>query len=258
MIMIKRLSIYYEDHGISPVDFDCRWRRSCADGSPKFTEAKVSYVGPGYEEGELPRLLFLSLDSGSGREDPLERTAEAVRARELERNLATLHKNQHWPRTHEMAHTLLRQFQPGLELDDARLHFAHVNSAKCCQNHPSRKQAQEVLFRNCRRFIPDELRLLQPDVIVTQGKQAAKVITDCFDVRRDPPRSIDVPGYKCKASYETGIVEMGSEPWDTLWLKTYHPSNHGSFHPQREYCWPLYAQAVGEFWQRQAQRARRS
>ena len=76
--MLRELNAFYESHGISPVGFRCPSRAMCSANSPRFTSAKASHVGPSYEDGELPRLLFLSLDSGSADPDPRQRTAEAV------------------------------------------------------------------------------------------------------------------------------------------------------------------------------------
>ena len=162
--MLERLNAFYESHGISPIAFRCPSRASCSANSPRFTTAKASYVGPFYEDEELPRLLFLSLDSGRADPDPQRRTAGAVRRQNVATNVAALHKSKHWYRTHELALELLRQFKSGLTVADTRLHFAHVNSAKCCQNKDHRRLADKTLFENCRRFIPGELRVLSPDI----------------------------------------------------------------------------------------------
>ena len=244
--MLKKLNEFYADQGILPEDFRCPSRQVCSADSPNFTQAKASHVGPRYEAREIPRLLFLSLDSGSAEKDPQERTAEAVRVWNLACDVHSLEKNRHWYRTHEMALELLRQFKPDLRVEDTRLYFAHVNSAKCCQNKPGRAQADRRLFDNCRRFIPGELRLLSPDIVVTQGDWAKTAIQESFDVRRHDVRRLRARGYANKALYETGCLEVASD--DVLWLHTYHPGNYGQFGPQRKRCWPLYAEAVGRFW----------
>ena len=151
-------------------------------------------------------------------------------------------KGKHWYRTHELALDLLGQFKAGLTVADTRLYFAHVNSAKCCQNKPQKKQADRTLFENCRRFIPEELRLLSPDIIVTQGGPAKDAILKGFDVPQHDVRTVN------GAHYETGFIELEPESKRALWLHTYHPGNYGRFHPQRTHCWPLYAKVVGGFW----------
>lgn len=128
--MLSKLNAFYESHGISPLSFRCPSRPACAANSPHFTEAKVSFVGPRYRERQLPRLLFLSLDSGSGEPEPRLRTAESVRRQELATDVRALAKHKHWYRTHELAFELLHQFRADLTIADTRLYFAHVNSAK--------------------------------------------------------------------------------------------------------------------------------
>ena len=248
--MLRRLNVFYEEHGILPDRFRCSSYAACSAGSPGFTSAKASYVGPRYEERGLPRLLFLSLDSGSADPDPRKRTAEAVREWNLACDVAALPKNNHWYRTHEMAFELLRQFKPGLTVDDTKLYFAHVNSAKCCQNKSQRKQADKVLFENCRRFIPGELRLLSPDVVVTQGDWAKDAIRESFNILEHEERTI-ASNYKIDARYETGCIEFKRGAKTFLWLHTYHPKAWGRFNPQRKHCWPLYAEAVGRLWRSQ-------
>lgn len=245
--MLERLNAFYESHGISPVAFRCPSRASCSANSPRFTSAKASYVGPFYEDEELPRLLFLSLDSGSADPDPQRRTTGAVRRQNVATDVAALHKSKHWYRTHELALVLLRQFKTGLTVADTRLHFAHVNSAKCCQNKDHRRQADKTLFENCRRFIPGELRVLSPDIIVTQGGPAKDAILASFVVQQHCVEAVRQDRYKNDAHYEVGFIEV--EPAKTsLWLQTYHPGDYGRFNPQRRYVWHLYADVVGRFW----------
>lgn len=250
--MLRRLNVFYENHGILPDRFRCSSYSACSAGSPGFTTATASYVGPRYEERELPRLLFLSLDSGSAHPDPRKRTAEAVREGNLAMDVAALPENKHWYLTHKMAFELLRQFKPGLTVDETKLYFAHVNSAKCCQNKSQRKQADKVLFENCRRFIPGELRLLSPDVVVTQGRWAKDAIRESFDVLEHDERML-ASDYEIDARYETGRIELGPGAKTFLWLHTYHPSAWGYFYPQRKRCWPSYAEAVGRFWSSRAE-----
>lgn len=245
--MLRRLNAFYESHGISPVGFRCPSLTACSADSPNFTTAKASFVGPAYEDGQLPRLLFLSLDSGSADPDPRQRTTKAVRRQNLATDVAALPKNKHWYRTHELALVLLHQFKAGLTVTDTRRHFAHVNSAKCCQNKDHRRQADRTLFENCRRFIPGELRVLSPDIVVTQGGSAKDAILRSFVVQQHCVEAVRQDRYKNDAHYEAGFIEV--EPTKTsLWLQTYHPGDYGRFNPQRRYCWPLYADLVGRFW----------
>ena len=246
-MMLSELNAFYESNGISPLGFRCPSRSACSGNSPRFTEAKASFVGPRYRERQLPRLLFLSLDPGSAEREPERRTAESVRHQEVATDVGALPKPRHWYRTHELAFELLHQFRADLTIADARLYFAHVNSAKCCQNKSKRRQADQM-FENCRRFIPGELRILKPDIIVTQGNPAKAGILENFDVREHTVQTVAAPGYKNDGRYETGLLEIGTGAHESLWLHTYLPTAFGHFNPQRRYCWPLYAEAAGRFW----------
>lgn len=239
--MLTGLSAYYDRHGINTVGFRCSHQSACRATSPRFTTAKASYVGPEYEAGHGPRLLFLSLDSGIGVPDPTERTIQAVRRQTLACDVDGLPKGRHWYQTHEMAWLLLRPFHPDLTIRDSRRYFAHVNSAKCCANNEGKSKASGVLFRNCREFIPGELQILQPDSVVTQGAEARDVIVKaCGTVKEHERREIN------GAAFETGVLSLvPGKP--TLWLQTYHPNNYGKFWPQKKQCWLLYVTKVGEF-----------
>ena len=255
--MLEELNAFYDEHGILPVRLRCPSRRGCSANSPDFTEAKASLIGPLYEEGRLPRLLFLSLDSGSAERLPERRTADFQRSDALVEDVAALPKHKHWFRTHEMAFTL-RQFKldlvPAKETRpwtprDVRVisHIAHVNSAKCCQIKLGRQQADSTLFDNCRRYIPGELAVLRPDVVVTQGAEAEAAVRKL--IRPPTPMEfLSTLRYKLPARYETGFLRLGRGTDRVLWLHSYHPSNFGRFNPQRDQCWPRYAEDVGRLW----------
>ena len=95
-------------------------------------------------------------------------------------------------------------------------------------------ELDSILFENCHRFLPDELRILKPDVVVTQGSQAENAILRSFAVRRHVVRTIaSAPRFRRDAHYETGLIEIGPDMMTSLWLQTFHPSNFGHFNPQR-------------------------
>ena len=238
--MLSSLAAYYGAKGIAPEDFRCHHVAECSAESPRFTTAKASFVGTEYEKGNGPRLLFLSLDSGSAEVDPRRKTIEAVRYRELRENVAALHKNKHWYRTHELAWVLLRHFHPRLTIDTTSPYFAHVNSAKCCQNKHQRGKANRTLFANCREFIPGELAILRPEIIVTQGDEARDVVVKACQIVKHKKKVVG------GAAYETGLLELVPTQ-QTLWLQTYHPRYFGGFYPQRKQCWPLYEEVVKQF-----------
>ena len=146
--MLKKLRDYYAGNGILATDFTCPHASVCSASSPMFTGPKSAYVSAGYERGELPRLLFLSLDSGSAEREPDKRLPEAVRRQERDRLCSlVIATSLHWYRTHELAWYVLRKFKPNLLLDQAKHYFAHANSAKCCMNNKHNSKAASILFK---------------------------------------------------------------------------------------------------------------
>jgi len=210
--MLRELRVFYDANGISALNFHCKHHAICSGGSPAFITAQETYVGPDYMTGPLPRLLFLSLDSGKLKPEPEARTMEAVRQRTIARDVNDLHKGNHWYQTHALALELLAPFDPSLRLDCVVRHFAHMNSAKCCQNNPRNAQAAAVLFENCRPFIAKELELLQPDIIVSQGNHAMKAVAEGFSE----------PAPRLRGSCAIRIIRCGGQP--ALWIATYHPT----------------------------------
>ena len=239
--MLAELEKYYRLHGINPTEFSCPNYSDCLKTSPDtFTTAKAAFVSSGYESHILPRILFLSLDSGSADKDPNHKTLEYVRHKEeIERNVLSLSKNKHWYRTHELAFLLLRHFKTDLKIEDAKHYFAHTNSAKCCMNNPGRAQANSVLFNNCRRFIPGEICVLDPDVLITQGAQAYSAIKLAF---KHLDRS-SLMGQLTKIPDEVFLIEVNGKP--VIWIHTFHPRNPGSKKNRDNY--PIYEKIVKRF-----------
>lgn len=247
--MLQALEKHYETNGILPTDFRCPSKAKSSAGSPDFVEAKMTYVGPDYGKDRMPRLAFVSLDPGEGWPDPGDRMAEAVRRRTLADDLDSLPKNCHWSHTHQMAHLLLSQFRPKLDPDDARRYFAHVNTVKCRYTQAHRKQAPATLFRECRRFVPGELRLLCPKIVVTQGREAKNAVLEGFGgvqgLQQYEKRWEPASEYSNDGLYESGIIEC--DLWRAIWLHTYHPRAYGWFNPQMKACWSLYAEEAHRF-----------
>lgn len=241
--MFQQLARYYKDNGILSTSFTCPHKEQCRGDSQKFTGPKSAFVSTGYENksGTLPRLLFLSLDSGSGDKDDRKRLPEALRQQEeKDRDVLALHKGKHWYKTHELAWYIFKRFRPSIKLEEAKGHFAHANSAKCCMNKPGRKQADRVLFKNCRKYLPGELEILCPDIIVTQGAAAKKAVGSFYET------------LKCIDKYAS-IIRMNSRK--VFWLHTYHPGNWGAFNRQRNFDkaqnlalgWHKYSRKIYEF-----------
>lgn len=219
--IIEKLESYYYEQGILPTSFTCKYQESCRNGREDFTEAKSSFVGPDYVSRNLPRLLILSLDSGSGYKNTEKRMPRSIQAEEMKTKVMKLPKNRHWYLTHKLAHIILQQFDNKLQIEDAKRFFAHVNSAKCSQNKKGNRQASSRLFENCRGYIPGELELLEPDIVLTQGKMAKIAF------------KYSVTNIIEKIDNVSSIVEINSNP--VFWIHTYHPTAYGYFYKQVQF-----------------------
>ena len=238
--MLEQLVTYYRSQGILANQFTCPHADVCRQGYEEtFTGPKSASVSTGYEDGNLPRLLFLSLDSGSGNEAAEARLPLALRHGMENVQVSALPKNGHWYRTHELAWYILRQFDPDLDIEDTKHYFGHTNSAKCCQNKPKGSQADARLFRNCRRYLAGEIRVLRPDIIVTQGNEAKKGLQRTIEIRKR------IDEIACIIIFEGRLL---------FWLHTYHP-RYGGYYTQCGYdhetrrCegWQRYSEHIREF-----------
>ena len=238
--MLKKLSSYYQHKGISPLHFRCRHWEACSERNQRITQAKAAFVGTEYEKGVLPRLLFLSLDPGCSHGEPNRRNVEFVRYfEERECKVADLPKQRHWYRTHELAWILLRSFRPDMRIQDSHLYFAHANSVKCSMNNRNHKQAGPRIFKNCREYVGGEVTILNPDILVTQGKEAKVAVERTFEISQG---SVD------KQICSHKWAHIGGRR--TLWFHTYHPSNYGNFNQQRRECFENWAEFVHRFFEK--------
>ena len=217
--MLDQLNNYYKGNGILSTSFTCGDRLDCIGDCESFTGPKSAFVGNQYETSKFPKLLFLSLDSGSG--DPVTENRLPIRVmqKEMNRELSTLHKHKHWYRTHELAWHILKAFDSDLKIELVKNYFAHANSAKCCMNNKQRKKADKILFKNCRKYLRGELQILNPAIVVTQGAEAKKAIES---ISEDTVTIIN--------DFSSIIKVNGN---DVFWLHTYHPNNWGAFNKQR-------------------------
>lgn len=243
MSVMGDVTQYYRRQGISPLTFKCKHLVDCKRGCSDFSEAREPYIGREYERcghGSIPRLLFLSLDPGTSEAAPEARTAQAQQTYE-ENTCDHGHLNPHWYWTHELARTLLNQFKLGLSFREACWYFAHTNSAKCSMNNPNKKMADWQMFENCREYIPGEIEVLRPDILVTQGDWAIEAINRNF--------SATIKGEQKRCGYAD--LKLGDH--NLLWFHSYHPTNFGRFHQQRKSCWSQWEMIVGKFWNGQLQ-----
>jgi hypothetical protein len=219
--MINELKSYYKKNGILATSFTCSCKSECQGDGKGFTGPKSAFVSTGYEARELPRLLFLSLDSGKGSGIDSDRLPRSVRKRMEAVDVSSIPKGRHWYRTHELAWYILKHYDPDLKIEETKRYLAHANSAKCCMNKEGSKKADRVLFKNCQRYLKGELSILCPEIIVTQGNEARNAIHSlCEKVVK-------------RFDEFASIIRFNGE--DVFWLHTYHPSCYGKFYEQRDF-----------------------
>ena len=235
MTAVQRLSAYYKRLKISATDCRCPSLANCKAGNKSFKKAREAYVGRCYEKGH-PKLVFLSLDPG--RDDTrwnMERSMAGLR-----NGAGKWPKKNHWKGTLEVAKALLERFIPELTIDKVHLYFAHTNSAKCCQNKSNGAEADNRLFKNCSKHIPGELERLAPDVIVTQGDKAKRVLMEFKEI------SNAIPGMRKTKRDKIRIVNIAGR--NVLWIYLFHPNQKQDYFHKRD--WPRierYSDFVSSF-----------
>ena len=137
---------------------------------------KRPYIGRFYGKFQaIPRLLFLSLDSGDTQNDYIN--IDQVREK-TELNFPSTKGGSHWEQTFDLAKEILTPFineNVAGDIDFRKL-FVHVNSAKCTQNKEHRRIADPILFKNCQKYVIEEIPFYEADIIITQGLKAFDVI----------------------------------------------------------------------------------
>lgn len=270
--MLDALTAYYRDQGILSTHFTCGFKgresNGCAvcvcgpapcrrDHCTTSTGPSASFVSSGYEAGPLPRLLILSLDRGIATEPAESRTPQAARRIEgasheiIDLGRRRNGKTNHWFRTHELAWYVLRRFDPGIGLGEVRRHIALANAAKCCQNRKGGSMAGHALFENCKNYLAEELRILAPEILVTQGREAelsvASLLRDGVSARSLPwgalPDADDGASDWMRefASPSRSFVRAvgGLCDSDVFWLHTHHPTSRP---PRKGVKSPFYRQ----------------
>ena len=255
MGIVSELEKYYRENHIGAQDSE--WAkankcRQCFEETEKkqlrLTSPEEAYVGEQYETGgatadgaRVPRLLFVSLDPGggnieeNGEDNPEARTMKAVRDFVIRNKIndprvdgyLNAH-NRHWYQTHWIAAQILAPFlkfdvKQDLEgaLEAVKPWFAHCRAVRCSQNKKNKAMVDKLLFDNCNEFLRDEILILSPDILISQGRDAADAIVKAFEKDRVP---IDQK-YKDWVPLDQKYYEEWKKPDDgkILWIPIYHP-----------------------------------
>lgn len=218
--MFDKLDRYYHEQNISVTKFGCKHEAGCKAVCKDFVPMREAFVGEEYENGSYPRLLFVSSDSIGSRESE-NRTLKAMR--DYHQNDAKIdNKKGHWYQTNALARLLLGETKEKplpFGIDKTCRYFAFVNSAKCKDFSGGQREGHRRLFLNCREFIQGEVNILQPDIIVAQGKKAKEALWLAkFPVIHQVP----MPGYP-ETFYEIVQLEENHQAIKTV---AKHPCAH--------------------------------
>lgn len=242
--MNGQLSQYYESKDIAPVEkmssydgmfeaFCCKKKNDCREVcleeykklnhtvggfcfSPPIVGGGVD-VSQYYQDGQykgtcIPRIVVLSLsrpqpDPSSDLLNPPESQASGG------------DRNQHWPKTLETVRSLL---YPVIGYKDDNLIeklFVHVRTAKCCSNAGGGSNEDKKVYANCGVYLPGELSILKPNVIVTQGGNARRAVQQyAFNAIR----SVTVFGLDPCIAH---IAELQDDNHSVYWLPMIFPTN---------------------------------
>lgn len=242
-----QLDAFYRWQKIHPLDFDCPDKAFCQQFSTgAMIEAKMSMVGSAYGQ-KYPKIAVISLDppnDGKGTfKSPAFRTTEYVSKFHEEENYRDHRPNVHWAMTQIIVNEILVMFghisqadaasvsesYSRLEIENVSAFFTHVNIAKCCMNNIGKAQADWQVHEKCANaHLREELELLAPEIIVSQGKDANKVVGQLFDF----------PGTENKLPASQQIPIQGIQ---ILWLPMYNPARHLK---EIRLQWPFYAEAI--------------
>ena len=245
--MLTDLAQYYRHQRISAVEFACENAPECSAGCAphEFVTTREAFVGIEYEKGTLPRLLFISLDAADNWPGPKpeQRTLRAMRDSEPTPCNNPSRRGTHWYETHEFACRLLEPFAmarpaQAVAFEEVCRYFAHTNSAKCKNLAMGTRQGKSVLFANCRPFIPGEVEILRPEIIVTQGAWAREAIAEAVPI-------LHRERFAPESEYGYQVVKLAHH--NAIKFETARPRAFGRFWREKRVAYPLYIEAARRF-----------
>src|SRR6266702_3807190 len=244
--MLTELTDYYIRAGIAATAeyFHCPHEVACRALCKDFVTPREAFVGSEYERGVLPRVLFVSLDASSvdpGRA-PVQRTLAYMRFCEESGGCEpdNLHKSQHWYWTHRLAYEILLPLAAergiaSLTFREIHKYFAHTNSAKCKDAALGTNQGPALMFDNCRGFIREEVEILDPEIIITQGKRGKEAVDGLFPL-------VERKAHPACPEWQYEILTVRSHA--VLRFTTSHQRAVGPFNREKREMYPWLVQVV--------------
>lgn len=163
---VNKLREFYKKEKIGRDNFNCRNSKKCFEGLNISEGRRGSEAHVGSNYGEPFKVLIVSLDRGKEAENIDNRTKEIEGLREEV-------LNPHMKGTLATLKVILSDVKVNEDVELFR-QFAMINAAKCCIGL-NMNQAPWRFFKNCMDYTRGEIEILEPDVIITQGRRAADV-----------------------------------------------------------------------------------
>ena len=245
------LDEFYYQQGIHPLSFKCKNHKECRQFSNngKLTETKMSMVGSKYGI-QYPKIIVISLDPPSGiRTDgnprwqfitPKKRTTDFVSLTHENDNYNVDRPNPHWAMTQIIVREILTPWgysanrnsavvsesYSGRYIENVSAYFDHVNVAKCSMNNEGQRQANSFVHYTCSEsYLLMELKLLVPDILITQGATTNKILGKMFIGREITVSELPT----------SSVLKFESR--NSLWIPMHHPTQQIN---KIRNAWPYY------------------
>lgn len=245
------LDEFYYEQGIHPLSFKCKHQEYCRQYAQngKMTETKMSMFGSKFGI-KYPKIIVVSLDPPSGiRTDgnprwqfntPKKRTTDFVSLTHENDNYNLDRPNPHWAMTQIIVKEILTlwgyianrnsavvsESYSGRHIENVSAYFAHVNVAKCSMNNEGQRQANSFVHNICSQsYLLDELRLLEPEILIMQGATTNKILGKMFIGREITVSELPI----------SEVLKFGSQ--NCLWVPMHHPTQQIN---KIRNAWPYY------------------
>jgi hypothetical protein len=223
---LKKIQELYERLGIEPAfggaSFHCPHYEECSkhcEIRDKFHTGTWPYVGAEYGQaiikGHRAKILFVAMERG-GKFDPSE-VPTLKHTQDDFRNTAEKRKNPHMGGVAAIMKHLVDEADP-LSSDPLSYcrQFALTNAVKCVE-YTDRMDSGSTptMIRKCRSHLTEEIDLLKPDLIITQGVHPRETVMKVLRPQREVREFKDESGRK-----KARILVAGSR----LLFTTPHPA----------------------------------
>ncbi len=168
-LIVADLAAFYGNCNIHVGAFACPHRARCEElANPRPLMAGMeAHVGSLYGQGT--RIVVVSLDAGGASQDLEARTTT------IDRVAPDNAENSHMYGTALFVQHLLNAENPP---DLPMAHVAMLNSAKCGGNDGTMNTVPSAVHYQCRQYLFEELRILEPDIVWLQGNIVRQVVSD--------------------------------------------------------------------------------